>query len=64
MLYALCTAALAFSAPPSMTRRDVFVAFGGAAAAMAPLSPAFAENKYAGSADRKKAAKYAALPIE
>ena len=54
----LIVAGLAFSAPPSLTRRDMIAGVGagfGAAAAMVQ-APAFAAvNKYAGSADRKKA---------
>merc|ERR1712096_329404 len=56
-------AALAFSAPPTLTRRDIFVGMGAAAAAMAQ-SPAFAaeapKNPYAGAADRRAAEKKAA----
>ena len=59
----LIVAGLAFSAPPSLTRRDMIAGVGagfGAAAAMVQ-APAFAAvNKYAGSADRKKAEKLAA----
>ena len=57
-MLSVVVAALSFSAPPSLTRRDMF-GFGAAAAAMAlPVAPAFAEvSKYAGTADAKKAAK-------
>jgi len=51
-------AALAFSAPPSLSRRDMVFGASAAAAAMIPSSPAFARPEdYAGSADRKKKAK-------
>ena len=62
MLGNVVVAALAFTAPPSLTRRDMLVGFGAAGAAMIPVVPAaFADpSKYAGSADRKKAEKAAA----
>merc|ERR1740127_57525 len=64
MMLNLVVAALSFSAPPSLTRRDMMVGFGAAAAAMAPLSPALADaSKYAGAADRKKAEFLATLPV-
>ena len=57
MLYNFLVAALAFSAPPSLTRRDMMVNGAGFAAAMVS-APAFAKpSDYAGAADRKKAAK-------
>ena len=60
MLSNLIVAALAFSAPPSRTRREMVTGIGAAAAAMIS-SPAFADpSKYAGSADRKRLAKEAA----
>ena len=36
--------AVSFSAPPSLTRRDMAVGFGAAAAAMIQVGPAFAES--------------------
>ena len=52
-------AGLAFSAPPSLTRRDLF-ANAAAVATVAMPSVAFAKPEdYAGAADRKKAAKEA-----
>ena len=48
MIYALVVAALSFSAPPSLTRRDMAVGMGAAAAAMVP-GLAFAET----AAERK-----------
>ena len=61
MLANIVVAGLAFTAPPSLTRRDMLVNFGAAGAAMAPLA-AFAgdPSKYAGAADRRKAEKAAA----
>ena len=64
MLLNALVAALAFSAPPSLTRRDLVAGMGAAAAAMVPLSPAFADvSKYAGSADKRAAEKAAAKAV-
>ena len=51
-------AGLAFTAPPSLTRRDMITGMG-AAAAMVQMPALAYENKYAGSADRRAAEKKA-----
>merc|ERR1740138_1005591 len=56
MLVHALVGALAFSAPPSLTRRDMAVGLGAAFAGVA--APAFADaSKYAGAADKRKAEK-------
>ena len=44
-MLSVVTAALAFSAPPSCTRRSAIVNFGAAAAAAVVAAPAFADNR-------------------
>lgn len=58
MIYQLAVAALAFQAPSPMTRRDMLMGGGAAAAAFATAMPAFANPAdYAGQADIRAKAK-------
>ena len=63
-MLSIAAAALAFSAPPSLTRREMFVGMGAAATAMAPLAAMADVSKYAGAADKKKAEFLATLPTD
>ena len=54
MLATAVVAALSFSAPPSLTRRDMMVGFG-AAAAVTFKAPAFAADKQLSKAEQKAA---------
>ena len=63
MLATAVVAALSFSAPPSLTRRDMMVGFG-AAAAVTFKAPAFAANKELTKAEQKAATEEALKALD